>query len=159
MALIYEKRELVLNFKENKPTVYRIAPVRPQQVTFDKLLNEVSNSCGVNRAQAKATVEALLDRMTLFMDYGMSVKLGDFGSFKPTIKVKSQENVEDLGSDNVVRRKILFSPGKRFKAMLNDLSIATMGESTNVVSNDNSPGSDDGGNTGGGGNDWEDPSA
>lgn len=158
MALIYEKRELVLNFKEDKPTVYRIAPVKQQQVTFEQLLNEVSNSCGVNRAQTKASIEALLDRMMLFMDYGMSVKLGDFGSFKPTINVKAQTNVEDLGADNVVRRRIQFTPGKRFKTMLNGLSISTMGESTNVVSNGNSLGGNNGGGDDGG-DDWQDPDA
>ena len=158
MALIYEKRELVLNFKEDKPTVYRIAPVKQQQVTFEQLLNEVSNSCGVNRAQTKASIEALLDRMMLFMDYGMSVKLGDFGSFKPTINVKAQATVEDLGADNVVRRRIQFTPGKRFKTMLNGLSISTMGESANVVSNGNSSGGNNGGGDDGGG-DWQDPDA
>lgn len=148
MALIYEKRELVLNFKEEKPTVYRIAPVKQQQVPFDKLLDEVSNACGVNRAQVKASVEAMLDRMMLFMDYGMSVKLGDFGTFKPTINVKAQATEKDLGADNVKRRKILFYPGKRFKTMLNGLSI------TNLDGKDLADG-----NPGNGGNDDDDPTA
>lgn len=132
MAIICEKRERILNFKENKPKVYFIAPVKTQQVTFDKLLDEISRSCGIGRAQVKASVEGLLDRMTLFMDYGMSVKLGDFGSFKPTISAKAQDNVEDVSVSNVRRRKILFIPGKRFKNMLNDLSIATVDDSVST---------------------------
>ncbi|MDR0745324.1 MAG: hypothetical protein LBF17_02370, partial [Mediterranea sp.] len=79
MAIICEKREMVLNFMEEKPTVHVISPVRQQQVTFEKLLDETSSSCGVNRAQTKACTEALIDRMILFMEYGMSVRLGDFG--------------------------------------------------------------------------------
>lgn len=119
---------MVLNFKDEKPKVYVIAPVRQQQVTFEKLLDEIAGSCGVGRAQVKASVEGLLDRMTLFMEYGMSVKLGDFGSFKPTISVKAQTSAEDLCASNVRRRKINFTPGKRFKTMLSDLSISTMDE-------------------------------
>lgn len=125
MAIICEKREMILNFKEEKPKVYLIAPVPQQQVTYDKLLDEVASSCGVGRAQVKASVEGLLDRMGFFMDYGMSVRLGDFGIFKPMINVKAQTNPEDVGSGNVRRRKIKFTPGKRFKTMLNDLSILT----------------------------------
>lgn len=144
MALMYEKQEFVLNFKDEKPKKYRIAPVRQQQVTFEKLLEEVSNSCGVNRAQVKATVEALIDRMLLFMDYGMSVKLGEFGSFKPTFNSRSADTAEELDSGNVVRKKILFYPGKRFRKMLDDISIT-------AFSNDETPSPDTGTTPGTGG--------
>jgi nucleoid DNA-binding protein len=90
MALICEKKEMVLGFMEEKPTVHVISPLKQQQVAFDKLSDETSSSCGVSRAQAKACTEALIDRMILFMEYGMSsVRLGDFGSFRPTVNVKS----------------------------------------------------------------------
>ena len=160
MALLYGTKELVLNFKEDKPTVFVIAPSKQQQVAYDKLLDEVSNSCGVGRAVVKASVEGLMDRMSLFMEYGMSVKLGDFGTFKPTFNVNSQKNVEDLGADNVKRRKIIFHPGKRFKHMLENVSITTL-ESKEVTSNGNNSGggNDNGGGNSGGGDEFIDPSA
>ena len=68
MAIIVEKRAIKLGYKEDKPTMYKMAAVRQQKVTYEKLLDEVSNSCGVNRSQSKAVVEALIDRMTMFMD-------------------------------------------------------------------------------------------
>lgn len=148
MAIICEKKEIVLNFKKEKPTMYKISAVRQQQVSFEKLLDEVSSSCGVGRAPAKASVEALLDRMALFLDYGMSVKLGDFGTFKTVINVKSQENIEDVNAGTVTRKKIRFIPGKRFKTMLNDLSIMTMDDS-----NSSAKLPDEGGNGSGGDDD------
>jgi predicted histone-like DNA-binding protein len=151
MAIICEKREMVLGFMEEKPTVHVISPVRQQQVTFDKLLDETSSSCGVSRAQAKASTEALIDRMILFMEYGMSVRLGDFGSFRPTVNVKSQKNKEDLGADNVVRRKIIFTPGKRFKTMLNNLSINTIDDEKEVSESNTGGHLPEGGDTGNGG--------
>lgn len=126
MALIYEKQKITLSFKKDKPEVYRIKPVRQQAVTFDDLLDEVSNSCGVNRAQTKAVLEGLIDRMIVFMNYGMPVKLGDFGSFKPTFNSKTGATADDVTSENVTRKKILFYPGKRFKQMLEDISVTTM---------------------------------
>lgn len=50
MAMMYEKRETTLAFKDGKLTVYKLAPVRQQQVPFNALLDEVSTACGVNRA-------------------------------------------------------------------------------------------------------------
>ncbi len=147
MAILYDKRKMVLNFKEDKPTVYLIKQVGHQVVPFDRVLDEASSACGVNRAQVKAAVEAVLDRSILFMDFGLSVNMGDFGTFKPVINVKSQENEEDLGADNVTRRKIRFYPGKRFKTMLNGLSMTRAGESANSSTGNNDDGGDDGGFT------------
>ena len=156
MAIQYEKKEFVLNVKEDKPTMYRIAVVKPQQVTFDRLLDEISTSCGVGRAQVKASIEGLIDRMSLFMEYGMSVKLGDFGSFKPTINVKAQKNADDLGVENVVRRKIQYIPGKRFKNMISTVSITrAVDEVVSSKTNDGGGGNDNGG----GGDEFIDPSA
>lgn len=146
MAMMYEKRETTLSFKEDKPTVYKLAPVRQQQVPFDALLDEVSTACGVNRAQVKAAVEALIDRMSMFMNYGMAVKMGEFGSFKPTFNSKSETTADALSADNVTRRKILFYPGKRFKTMLSNISIVSCG-----MDDDEEEGGNTGGGTGGSG--------
>jgi nucleoid DNA-binding protein len=110
MAIVYEKQKITLGFKKDKPEVYRIKPVRQQPVTFDDLLNEVSNSCGVNRSQTKAVLEALIDRMIVFMNYGMPVKLGDFGSFKPTFNAKTGATADDVTAENVTERKSFSIP-------------------------------------------------
>lgn len=153
MAIAYEKRELVLNFMKDKPTVYRIAPVKQLPISFDMMLDEVSDACGVGRAQAKAVIEALLNRSLVFMNIGHPVKMGDFGTFKPTFNSKAQANEEDLEAGNVVRKKILFYPGKRFKTMLSNISVTTLDNDTKAVS-----GKKPDGNEGTGGDDeFEDP--
>ena len=125
MAMIVEKRAIKLSYKKEKPIVYTMAAVRQQSVSYEKLLDEVSNSCGVNRAQSKAVIEALIDRMTMFMDYGMGVKLGDFGTFKPTLQCKAKETEDELTSNDVKRLKIRYYPGKRFKNMLAQMSVTS----------------------------------
>lgn len=150
MAMMYEKRETRLAFKDDKPTVYKLVPVRQQQVPFDALLDEVSTACGVNRAQVKAAVEALIDRMSMFMSYGMAVKMGEFGSFKPTFNSKSESTTDALSADNVTRKKILFYPGKRFKTMLSNISIVSCGMDDNEEEYGGNPGGDTGGGSEGG---------
>ncbi len=130
MAMIIEKRAIKLGYREDKPTMYKMAAVRQQNVSYEKLLDEVSNSCGVNRSQSKAVVEALIDRMTMFMDYGMGVQLGDFGTFKTTLQCKAKKTEEELSADDVKRLKIRYYPGKRFKNMLSQMSVSSFSDAT-----------------------------
>ena len=86
MALIYEVRKQVLGFKEDKPTVYKVAAVRQQKVDFAKLVKEVSDSCGVHRTQSKAVVEALIEAAENGKDVLVLVELKGFEYCKlPTL--------------------------------------------------------------------------
>lgn len=153
MAMIIEKRAIKLNYRKEKPTVYKMAAVRQQKVTYDKLLDEVSNSCGVNRSQSKAVVEALIDRMTMFMDYGMGVQLGDFGTFQPGITCKAKKTEDEVSSDDIRRVKIRYYPGKRFKNMLAQISLTSFAEGDDdaEVDEPDTPTEEGGENEGGGG--------
>lgn len=160
MAIIVEKRAIKLGYKDDKPTMYKMAAVRQQKVTYEKLLDEVSNSCGVNRSQSKAVIEALIDRMTMFMDYGMGVQLGDFGTFQPGIMSKAKKTEEEVSSSDVKRLKIRYYPGKRFKNMLAQMSVTSFTDDEDEddeapVTPPASGGEDEGGNSGGGGDDDE----
>lgn len=151
--MIVEKRAIKLGYKEGKPTAYKLAATRQQNVTYEKLLDEVSNSCGVNRSQSKAVIEALIDRMTMFMDYGMGVQMGDFGTFKPAVQSKAKESEEELSASDVKRLKIRFYPGKRFKNMLAQMSVTTFddGDDDEVTEDDTTSGGTTDGSTDGGG--------
>ena len=144
MALIYEVKKTTLNFKKEKPVVYKVAAVRQQTVGYDALVKEVASSCGVHRTQTKAVVEGLLDRLVHYMDLGMPVRLEEFGTFKPAIQTKVKETAEEVDAGNVVRRVVRFYPGKRMKEMLESLSIQTFEKKSEEAGNEVV---DDGGET------------
>lgn len=104
--------------------------MRQQKVDFTKLVKEVSDSCGVHRTQSKAVVEALIDRLIHYMDFGMAVQLAEFGTFKPVIRTKAKKTAEEVSVDNILTRAIRFYPGKRMKTMLDELSIQTLDSGT-----------------------------
>ncbi len=144
MALIYEVKKTTLNFKKEKPVVYKVAAVRQQTVGYDALVKEVASSCGVHRTQTKAVVEGLLDRLVHYMDLGMPVRLEEFGTFKPAIQTKVKETAEEVDAGNVVRRVVRFYPGKRMKEMLENLSIQTFEKKSEEADDEVA---DDGGET------------
>ena len=53
----------------------------------------------------------------------LSVKLGDFGTFRPAFGSKSQDTEEAVNAETLRHRKIIFTPGSYFKDMLSEVSI------------------------------------
>lgn len=57
------------------------------------------------------------------MEIGASVSLGEFGTFRPSFGCKSQDNADEVGTDTLKNRKIIFTPGSLLKDMINKVSI------------------------------------
>ena len=75
MSIVYRKVKKVLNFRENKPEVYKLHQLTFPQVSFAELVDECSESCGVNRAQTKAVADALLNRIIDTAAYTLKLNL------------------------------------------------------------------------------------
>lgn len=132
MGLQYRKSKIKLNYLESKPDRYKIQQLTYPAVSFGQLVNECSKSCGVNPAQTKAVINALVDRLVHYMEIGHGVQLGEFGSFKPTFTVKAVKAYEDADASTVKARRVSFYPGKAFKEMLGEMSISQASEYLNA---------------------------
>ena len=124
MGLQYRKSKIKLNYLENKPLRYKIQQLTYPAVSFQQLVNECSKSCGVNPAQSKAVIDALADRLIHYMEIGHGVKVGTFGSFKPTFTVKTVKAYDDANASTIRTKRITFFPGGAFKDMLNTLEVS-----------------------------------
>ena len=136
MGLQYRKTKRKLGFLDEKPEVYKIQQLTYPMVTFAQLVSECSNSCGVNTAQTKAVIDALVNRMVHYMEIGHGVKMGDFGSFKPVFTSKVAQTLEEATVDTVKQKKLQFFPGKAFRNMLGELSITAASTALDVKEND-----------------------
>ena len=91
---------------------------------------------GVNRAQTKAVVDALLQSLVHYMEIGHGVSLGTFGSFKPVFTSKTVKTLDGLEGDEALKtvkvKKVQFFPGGDFKDMLKALSMNSAGEAIDV---------------------------
>ena len=123
MGVQYRKTKMVLNFLEGKPTVYKASQINYPAVNFEQLVKECSGSCGVNPSQTKAVINALVDRLVHYMEIGHSVKMGEFGSFKPTFRSKCAKKIDEADASTVTKKVIRFFPGKAFRNMLADMAI------------------------------------
>lgn len=128
MPIQFRKIRTVLNYKKDKPTMYKIAQIGMPKVTFKKLLKEVAHSENVNETQVTAVVVALLNRLQHYLELGMLVSLDSFGSFKVKIRSKVTRSLEDADASTLTRKVIQFIPGKEFRDMLDELNVTSAGK-------------------------------
>lgn len=159
MSIRYKKKKIVLNFdKENKVEKYVAANVIVGSINYEKLCNEVNQRTGMHRAIVDVVMKGAEDTMITFLEEGFSVKFGEFGSFRVAINAESQDKESDINAGTIIRRKIIFTPGSKFKAMLNGASIELI--SDNVSGNGNKDESgDENPDDGSGGGEAPDPAA
>lgn len=153
MALNYEVKKRVFGFDKTKTEKYVAQLKTLGMVEFGDLCDEVTKVGMAPRGVVKMVLDGLIDMLNMNINKGFSVQLGDFGCFRPGLNAKSQDKEEDVKSDTVYRRKIIFTPGQQFKEMLTRASVTRAGwDNSEVVSGGGSnPG------TGGNGEEEENP--
>lgn len=129
MAIRYKRKKIVLNFdKENIVEKYVAANVIVGSISYEKLCNEVNQRTGIHRSIVDVVIKGAEDTMITFLEEGLSVKFGEFGSFRIAINAESQDNESDVSAATIIRKKIIFTPGSKFKAMLNNANIELFSE-------------------------------
>lgn len=157
MGVQFTKSKIKLNFKKDKPTVYKIQQVNYSVVDTTTLVDDVAESCGLNKAMTKAVLEAIVQRACRYVGMGHAVQLGDLGTVKPVFTAKTQETAEDLGAENVTSKKVRFYPGKRLKSVVKGISISEydLSDGTIIDSDEDTDAPDTGGEDNSGGTEME----
>lgn len=141
MGLQYVVAKRVFGFDKTKTAKYVAKSVGSGEMGFDKLCAKVSRILGIHRKVVDLVAVGLVDIMSEEIDDGKTVVLGDFGRFRPSFTGKSANKAEDVSANNIVRKRILFLPGKTFSNMLEDMSVTRM----SVPDTDYTDGSNGGG--------------
>ena len=84
-----------------------------------------SNDTGISRAMVKAVFEGLIQEIEQMVLNGHTIQLGELGTLKFSISCKSVEDKEDLSTDLIKRRRILFQPSSRLKTAVNNVQFQT----------------------------------
>ena len=123
MAIKYEVKKVVFGFDKTKTEKFVAQAKVSGMVEFKTLCEEVQKVSMAPRGVVKMVIDGLIDTLSMDLDKGYSVQLGDFGCFRPGLNAKSQTGVKDVDANTVYRRKIIFSSGSYFKEMLNKVTV------------------------------------
>lgn len=123
MALKYVVKKTSFGFDKTKAVKYVARPLLAGSVDFASLCDQVTKVGMAPRGIVKMVIDGTIDALKWNLENHLSVKLGDFGSFRPAFGSKSQDNEADVKAGVLRHRKIIFTPGSYFKEMLRDVSI------------------------------------
>lgn len=109
MGINAKIRKRVLHFTKEKKEIFVAEADRGDVIDSDKIAMLIAQDTGARPAQVKMILNTLTDSMITWLEEGHGVKLGNFGSFMPSIKSDSNEEMEKVG---VKRIRLTFYPSK-----------------------------------------------
>lgn len=110
IQLITKKK--TLHFTKEKKEVYVATPDRGDIITPDKIAQFVAQDTGARVAQVKMILNSLTNSMLAWIEEGHGVRLGNLGSFLPSVKCSSSENSDEV---EVKKVKLTFIASKELR--------------------------------------------
>ena len=92
----------------NKTKKFYPALVSPQPVDKTKIIERIEKRCTLASADVK----------------GWSVRLGDFGSFRVSLRTKGKDKAEDVQAEHILSTHVVFTPSPRIRRALSVKSKA-----------------------------------
>ncbi len=115
---------MVLNFLDDKPTVYKAQQINYGTLGLDKLVAEIAHAEGVNETQTLSVITALVNRIAHYVELGYGVRVGDLGSFKLQMNAKTAPNLEEANASTIRRFRVNFRPGKKLQDVCKTVTVS-----------------------------------
>ncbi len=122
MAIKY-KAQAKVNPQNRTETRYYPVNIKTGNKNLEDLIPAIEKISTVSGADTAAVLYALLDVVPNLLADGNSVQLGGLGSIRVSIGGTGQEKQEEVTAANITKSKVLFTPGKKLKNMLAELSF------------------------------------
>lgn len=113
---------------------YYAGIVRQQPIEIRKFANEIASRCTLTTTDIYAVLESFLERLHVYIEEGRIVKLGEFGSFSPSLSSKGEESPEEVNQYSINRMKINFRPSRELQKRLDVVSFQKSSTATDKES-------------------------
>lgn len=123
MALKYVVKKTTFGFDEKKAEKYVARPLAMGSVSFPDFCDQVTKVGMAPRGVVKLVLDGAIDVLNMNIVNGLSVSLGDFGTFRPSFGCNSQDEEGKVDADTLRNRKIMFTPGSMLKETVRNVSI------------------------------------
>lgn len=111
----------VIGYKKSgeESAIYYARPTTIHPVTIDDIAQSISRECTVCLPDIKAVLNSLEYHVISNLKSGLSVRLGDLGSFRPGISGKSTKTLEEWKPSNIKALRVRFTPSSRMHREFN----------------------------------------
>lgn len=145
MGVNVKIRKKVLNFTEEKKEIYVAEADRGDVIDAKKIAKLIAQDTGARPAQVEMILNSLTNSMITWLEEGHGVKLGNFGSFMPSVRSDSNEDPEKVG---VKRMRLTFYPSKDLYTKVGAISYSKESLKSSEEETPETGGSTDTGNGG-----------
>lgn len=145
MGVNVKIRKKVLNFTEEKKEIYVAEADRGDVIDAKKIAKLIAQDTGARPAQVEMILNSLTNSMITWLEEGHGVKLGNFGSFMPSVRSDSNEDPEKVG---VKRMRLTFYPSKDLYTKVGAISYSKESLKSSEEETPETGGSTDPGNGG-----------
>jgi predicted histone-like DNA-binding protein len=107
--------------KLDEPRKWYANPVKSGKITIKDLSKEIAGRSSLTRGDIENVLSNCLDELPTFLKLGMSVSLGEFGTFRLSLSSEGVDNKKDFSSNNIKSVKVIFTPSTELKKSLEDI--------------------------------------
>ena len=146
MGVNVKIRKRTLNFTEEKKQIYVAEADRGDVIDAKKIAQLIAQDTGARPAQVEMILNSLTNSMITWLEEGHGVKLGNFGSFMPSVRSASSEDPDEVG---VKRMRLTFYPSKDLSKKVGSISYSkeNLKSSDDKEEDDNTTPGESGGST------------
>ena len=146
MGVNVKIRKRTLNFTEEKKQIYVAEADRGDVIDAKKIAQLIAQDTGARPAQVEMILNSLTNSMITWLEEGHGVKLGNFGSFMPSVRSASSEDPDEVG---VKRVRLTFYPSKDLSKKVGSISYSkeNLKSSDDKEEDDNTTPGESGGST------------
>jgi predicted histone-like DNA-binding protein len=124
MAINFQPAKKINPLKPTEPAKYYANAVYKDKITLRKIATLIGSQTTISVPDTLAVLEALTQALPFFLTDGNIVSLGDFGTFRISLKSVGQATPEDLTAANITGSHLLFRKGKELDNKLKELKFA-----------------------------------
>ena len=101
-----------------QPRKWYAIPCNSGQISISQLGRDIAASSGLGRGDVTGALTDLTDRLVTCLLDGQSLSLGELGSFHLSFGSEGVSSPEQFHTGLITRLKVVFVPGKEWKACL-----------------------------------------
>ena len=105
---------------------YYAGIVRQQPVELRRFATQIAKMSTLTTVDVFAVLESFLEQLSEHLEDGKIVKLGDLGSFSPSLASKAEDEDFNVDQHTINRMKINFRPSKELKKRLGNIEYVKL---------------------------------
>jgi predicted histone-like DNA-binding protein len=113
------------------------SPVMSGELTLPGLTKSIEKMCTVSGADIRAVVYAMVDVMKDSLADGNIVRMGELGSLRMSFSSEGKATPEEVNATAITGAKVIFTPGKDIKTMLETVEYHKSAQAASPVKNKN----------------------